>query len=266
MSLTNALALQPLDTGRSRGTFTDDWGQGRAAYGGLVAAWGVEALRTLVPADRDLRTLTGTFVGPLEPGSFDVSALILRSGRAVTMGEARITQADRTLAVFQVAYGADRPTRLETPPLPMPAVPPPDGLPELPYLEGIVPQFTRHFAYRWATGGFPFTGGKEARLGGWFRLREPVPLDSAGVIAILDAWPAPILPLSDRPIPASSITWLANVIVPPPPGGWPGDAWWYYQAENVASRAGYADFEARLWTASGQLVATSRQLLAEFSA
>ncbi len=45
-------------------TVSDDWMQGRATFGGLVAAVGNEAMRKLVPRDRPLRSLQTTFIGP----------------------------------------------------------------------------------------------------------------------------------------------------------------------------------------------------------
>jgi len=41
------------------------WGQGRAGFGGLVAALVFENMRAKVPEGRPLRSLAITFVGPL---------------------------------------------------------------------------------------------------------------------------------------------------------------------------------------------------------
>ena len=48
-------------------TIPAEWGQGRASFGGLVAALQFEAMRAKVPADRPVRSLAITFVGPVEP-------------------------------------------------------------------------------------------------------------------------------------------------------------------------------------------------------
>ena len=60
-----------LDAARSHPqeiTIPAEWAQGRASFGGLVAALQYEALRAQVPADRPLRALAITFVGPVAPG------------------------------------------------------------------------------------------------------------------------------------------------------------------------------------------------------
>ena len=53
------------------------WGQGRATFGGLVAAMLYEAMRLKVPAGRPVRSLSVTFVGPLlmgAPAAFEDAA------------------------------------------------------------------------------------------------------------------------------------------------------------------------------------------------
>lgn len=66
-------------------TIPPEWGQGRASFGGLVAALQYEAMRARVPADRPVRSLAITFVGPVAPDvpvSFQVD--VLREGKAVS--------------------------------------------------------------------------------------------------------------------------------------------------------------------------------------
>src|SRR5688572_3047579 len=84
-------------TGNSqfRITVTEDWGQGRATFGGLVAAAGNEAMRRLVPSDRPLRSLQTTFVGPAGPGTWSMHARVLRVGRAVTLAHCDILDGDQ---------------------------------------------------------------------------------------------------------------------------------------------------------------------------
>ncbi len=260
-TLARALALSPITDDLHRGTFTPDWGQGRAAFGGLVAGWCVAALRGRVDAARALRSITVTFNAPLAPGEFEVETALLRVGRATTQGSATLRQAGAVVAVASAAFGLDRPTRLAVPAAPAPVWPGVDDHPSLPYLEGVTPAFTRHFEYRWAHGGVPFSGSDEARFGGWIRPRDGAIASEAALVAIADAWPAPVLARADRVVPASSLTWLLNLLGPPPAPGW-----LQYESGTVAADAGYADIDARLWGPDGALLLTSRQLVVEFSA
>ena len=71
--------LSPADGGWSA-AIGADWSQGRATFGGMVAALGNEAMRRLVPAERTLRQLDTTFVGPALAGEVRISAVVLRVG------------------------------------------------------------------------------------------------------------------------------------------------------------------------------------------
>ncbi len=257
--LPEALRLVPDGTAH-HGVLAPDWAQGRAAFGGIVAAWGVTALRADVPSDRPLRSVLVSFVAPLAPGPFRVQPRVLRAGRAATQAEARLLTGDTEIAVLVASFGASRPTRLRWPGPPAPAWPGRDDRPSMPYVEGLTPAFTRHFEYRWAHGDLPYSGGESAALGGWVRPREPGPLDELRTLLLLDAWPAPFIGRAQGHVPMSTLTWLANFVSPPA-----GEGWCTYDAATVAADDGYADFDAKLWGPDGALVATSRQCVVEFS-
>src|SRR5277367_1088139 len=76
----------------------DDWSQGRATFGGMVAALGNEAMRKLVPADRQLRGIDTVFVGPAFAGKVRIEAQVLRVGKIVTMACAKLWSADQVAA------------------------------------------------------------------------------------------------------------------------------------------------------------------------
>lgn len=97
-------------TGDSRFSITvpDDWGQGRATFGGLVAAAGNEAMRRLVASNRPLRSLQTTFVGPAASGTWTMHARVLRVGRAVTLAHCDILDGDQVVAIQVGVYGLAR--------------------------------------------------------------------------------------------------------------------------------------------------------------
>ena len=90
-------------------TIPADWGQGRATFGGLMVALQYEAMRAHVPAERTLRSLSVSFVGPAEPGvsiSFEVE--VLREGKAVSQVLGRAMQNGQVVTLVQGSFGAAR--------------------------------------------------------------------------------------------------------------------------------------------------------------
>ena len=242
-----------------------EWAQGRAAYGGLVAGLMARALERQLPVERSLRSAVVTFVAPVAPGSVTVRASVLRAGRALTHGEARVIQNGAVCAVLTAAYGETRPTSLVFSAAAAPATDPPEKLPQLPYLEGVMPRFNKQFEFRLANNRVPFSASARANMGGYVRYAGGGPADAAGVLGLLDSWPPAILPLLKKFAPASTVTWMVDIVADLPARGTRSDAFYRYDAEGVAAEGGYGSCEARLWGPDGKLVAASRQMVVEFS-
>jgi acyl-CoA thioesterase len=254
--------LQRLDRGVFE--FDSSWGQGRSVFGGVLVAALLREMDALVPEGRGLRAVQVTFVAPVTPGPFEAGATILRRGKAITTVAGRLVAGGAVAVAAVAAFGAGRRTGVEVAPPPRPAAPAPRELESMPYVSGASPVFTKHYEYRWATR-LPFTGGPDAHVGGWIRSADDLPVDDAAMVGLIDAWPPPVWVLVTRPAPASSITWQVDVL-----GSLAGEhrdprLWWYFDGRAVASHHGYADCEGLLWDPAGRLVATSRQLVAEFT-
>ncbi len=253
------------EAGVRRGDIDPSWAQGRATFGGLVAGGLLRSMERLLEPERRLRSLQVSFVGPVAPGPVEARCEVLRAGRSLSLVTGEVLQEGAVRCVAQGAFGGPRPTAFSVAPPALPEVPPPEDLMQLPFIEGVTPSFTRHFDYRWTHHGFPFTGADEAWVQGWVRHNAAgVEVDSAALLGLLDSWPAPFLSITDRPFPASSVTWQVQLLADLQGLAKPGD-WFLYDARTTSSGEGYSDFEAALWHQSGALVARSRQLLAEFS-
>lgn len=83
-----------------------DWMQGRSVFGGLQVAVALRAMRALVP-EATLRALQTTFVAPVA-GELSAQARVLRTGKNVTVCEARIGGAETTQALVVGIFGAAR--------------------------------------------------------------------------------------------------------------------------------------------------------------
>ncbi|MCU9950166.1 acyl-CoA thioesterase [Pseudomonas sp. PDM13] len=242
------------------------WAQGRASFGGLVAALAYEAMSAKVSDGRPVRSLAITFVGPMEaevPAS--VEAEVLREGKAVSQMFCRAVQNGQTVAVVQGSFGASRESAIDVAAEPAPVIKPAEECQELPFLRGVTPEFTRFLAMRWGIGSMPFTNSPAREMGGWVRFRgdvEDEPVEVAHLLALVDAWPPAVLPHLRSPVPGSSLTWTIEFVQPLPAVG--TLEWCLYRAEIEHARDGYGHISARLWTPSGELVALSRQTVTVF--
>jgi acyl-CoA thioesterase len=243
-----------------------EWMQGRASFGGIVAALGLRALRTALGDGRAPRSIHTSFFGPLGPGPARVSVEIVRRGRFVTHGRAEIRQGEKSRALqaqVTATFADDRDSDVVVDAPTRPARPGPEGLVDLPYIEGVVPAFTRAFAFRWTDGAVPFSGAKVAGLGGWCRHRTDPGTDPyVALLGLLDAWPSPVVAMFERPAPASSVSWSSMFY--DVPAVVDAEQWWWYGSEAVAAGHGYAGMRASLYGPSGRLAATVEQLVAVF--
>ncbi|RMJ05383.1 acyl-CoA thioesterase II [Marinobacter litoralis] len=240
------------------------WGQGRASFGGVVAALTYEVVASRVAPGRPVRAMQVSFVGPVEadvPAVFEVE--VLREGKAASQVTGRIVQNGEPRLVCLASFGGDRDSAVQVTPIEGPVAKPVEECPELPYIKGVTPEFTQHIEMRWAFGNMPFSGKGGREMGGWMQFREaPDAMTDAHIIALADAWPPAILPYLKGPAPASSLSWNLEIIHPRPVIA-PGD-WLLYRATVDQAGSGYGHTHAGIWTASGELVALSRQAVTVF--
>lgn len=250
--------LEPLRQG-STAEIPPGWGQGRATFGGLVAALLVTRTQALVPADRVLRSLTVSFVGPVAAGACTLEAAVIRSGKSVTQAECRLVQNGEVLAVMLASFGAARESKIAVAPAAAPVFAGPEEGRALPYVPGLMPEFLGQFDFRWSWGGFPVAGIKEPDFGGWLRFSAATGVvGAAQIAALVDAWPPSVMPMYTQPAPSSSLTWTLEFVDDAP--GKSGNDWWQYEVKTEAAANGYVHAQAQLWDDAGRLIAISRQV------
>lgn len=235
------------------------WLQGRTAFGGLQAGALVARARREA-GGRPLRALMTAFVGPAAQGPATVDAELLRAGGSSSQVQARLIQGDALCATALALFGAPRAGQPSYgDPAPFQALPP-DALAELPQIPGVTPVFTQHFDYRWAEGQPPFSAADSSAIGGWIRFREPpAALGAEALLALLDAWPVPVLSTFRAPGPASTVTWHAQLF---DVGELDPGEHLAYRGRTTAGSDGYVDAQAELRTADGRLLVTSTQSVA----
>jgi acyl-CoA thioesterase len=254
-------SMQPLNSGW-RAHIGEDWSQGRATFGGMVAALCNEAMRSLVPKDRELRGLDTTFVGPALAGEVSIDAEVLRSGKAVTIARSRLWSDGKIAATLTGIYGAARATALILAPTVAAGVPAVEDLPEPSAADMGGPSFLQHFAYRWAEGTRPFGSSSLRTSKIYVRHQDPAPLTESHVVALIDSIPSVILQLMTTVAPSSSLTWTVQLLRHDYNFG--PSAWWRIDAEVNSAGSGYCCESCLLVDPSGKPAAVARQMVAVF--
>ena len=241
-----------------------NWGQGRAAYGGLVAAFLQSHLDAEQSEGRPLRAAQIALIGPATVGEAQIESQLLRTGKSALQADARLLQNGAVVATLQATYGADRSSQLSEPAPQQPSMKAPEDCPALPYIAGLMPEFTQHFDMRWSEGGLPFSGHESGNMKGWIRFREgeAIDLNPAWVLALVDAWPPAVVARCSGPANLSTMTWAVGYR--PIKETIDAQGWWAYQADTISCGEGYAHIRSTLWSPAGEVVALSQQTVAVF--
>ncbi|UUY09582.1 thioesterase family protein [Pseudomonas sp. J452] len=241
------------------------WGQGRATFGGLLAACLFDKIQPQVAAGRPVRSLMLSFVAPVAPGILDVQIEVLREGKAATQVQATAVQQDQVCAVMLASFGGDRSSTVSVGALSAPAFKAPEAVSPFPFIAGLTPDFTQHFDYRYTVGKMPFMGGQETRMGGWIRLRDPgeQATSVAELLCLLDAWPPAVFSLLKAPTSGSSLSWTVSFADTPDDCA-AGD-WWQYLADIQHAANGYSHIDATVWNKHGNAALISRQTVSVFA-
>jgi acyl-CoA thioesterase len=242
-------------------TVSEDWLQGRATFGGLVAAVGNEAIRRLVPRERPLRSLQTTFVGPASAGTWKIHARVLRVGRAVTLAQCEVIDGDQVAAVQVGVYGMARESAVVVKPA---SIDPPrkvEDINEMRFSPERAPAFVQHFALRWAEGAKPFTSTRSPSKA-FIRHRDPAALTESHLVALVDCIPTPALSMYKAPAPGSSLVWMLEFFEHDL--DFSPAAWWRIDSDVDAASGGYVNQSSLLHDPNGRPVALSRQLVAVF--
>lgn len=245
-------------------TIPAGWTQGRANYGGLVAALLYARMAGVLGGPRALRSATVSFIGPVATGPATVTARVLREGKSVVQMEAHLLQDGQVMAAMLASFGTARESALAVDEAPAPVFPAPDACVAWPQIPGVTPEFAQHFDFRQAVGGAPFTGADKGEMGGWMRLRDAREgLDYADLFLIIDAWPPAVLPMVRGLAAGSTLCWTLEPVQLP--AGKSGGHWWQYLATTDYFHDGYGHCGARIWDDEGRLVAISRQTVVVFA-
>lgn len=241
---------------------TDDWGQGRTTFGGLIAALAVAAMRDIAGSDWPLRALQASFVAPVTR-ALDVRVHLLRQGRHVRQVQATLTTQGQPAAVLLGVFGEPRassvqPLRAWRPPVAIA----PEAARELPFIEGATPNFLAHLDPRWAEGDPPYSGGRQWHSRIHLRLRDAAADPELTAVLLADMPPSPAVGQLTERVPASSLSWEIELI--PPAAAYDPMGWWRADTEALAAGDGYVNQRTSLWAPDGTLAALGYQVAAVY--
>ncbi len=240
-------------------TASDDWLQGRTIYGGLAAAFCLEAVSKYFGELPPLRSAQFSFAGPAS-GTVTIQPTILRKGKSTVFAAADLS-GDAGLATrATLCYGAARESELALNAVDSLSVEEPDKYPvflrEMPGLN-----FVQHFDSRLAAGNFPFSG-KEPTMTLWLRHRdETVPASTVALVALADAPPPASMVKFKKFSRISTMTWSMDFLTDKleTEGGW-----WLVRTTAETLADGYSSQAMTVWNSQRKPMMVARQNVAVF--
>jgi acyl-CoA thioesterase len=253
-------AVVPLGAGAYDTRVDSGWWIERGPNGGYIAALLMQALcAEVADPDRHARSLTVHYLAPAVEGRARITVASERIGRLVQYLSARLSQGERLIATAQAAFAVLNPQAPDFADPSFPGYPPPDEVDHAVDPPASV-AIRERYELRHVTGA-PWDGPADtAETGGWIRLAEQRPYDTALVAALSDAWyPAIFTRLAGRfGVPTVDLTVHIRSIralqaMHP-------DDWMAARFRTTVSTEGFLEEDGQLWAPDGTLIAHSRQL------
>jgi acyl-coenzyme A thioesterase PaaI-like protein len=252
-----ATAVTRDDDGHWRGQVHEGWDIRGNANGGYLLAIVGRVLTSATGRPQPLTT-TAHYHRPGVPGPVTIDVETVNETRRFTTATATLRRdAEPVLTVLGTLGDLGATTGPELVRATPPPMPEPDACVPLVPGDPFPPPFTGRVELRLHPEDAGFGEGRpsgEARMRGWFRLRDREPVDAVALLCAVDAFPPTIfnadLPVSWTP----TIEMTAHVRARPEPG-WLRCA---FRTRHVAG--GFLEADGEVWDGAGRLVAQSRQL------
>lgn len=251
------ICIEPLpEPGGFAVDLPEEWLSLVGIHGGYLTSLAVRGAEAIV-SDREVRTLTTSFLRAAQPGPARLDVTEDRRGRSVSTVNATLVQGDRPIIVTrltmlgpQTGIEWQRGAPIPVPPIAecVPIEPPPG-------------QAVRRTHFDRAQGlldpsSIPFTDGPQAMVRGYVRPLEPRPVDAAWLAMAVDWFPPPAFVSLDPPTGGISVDLTTHVHRTVPDLG---DDWLAASFEIVTSSGGLATEHGRIATTDGVLIAESMQ-------
>jgi acyl-CoA thioesterase len=249
--------------GRYRGRIDRGWWIINGPNGGYIAAIVLRAMMDEVAEPvRAPRSLTLHYLRPPTEGEISVEVTVERAGRTLSTVSARLFQEERLMVIALGAFATPRAT-FEFSDRKPPPIAPPDECESMQKRFGVNIELRSRYDTRLGIGDELGSGSSRALLGGWIRFEEPRVVDALAVAAFTDAFPPAVFTRAGGraglgPIPTIDLDIHFRSSLPLT-GADPSD---YCIAvfSSLSGREGFVEEDGEIWSASGVLLAQSRQL------
>lgn len=258
-----AIALEPCGEGRFRGhTSTVYWNMA-GPFGGVTAALMLRAVLSHPLARGRPVALTVNYCGAVAEGAFEIEVRLVRDGRSTQHWQVEMRQGERGVATTaSVVTGPTRETWTHAT-ASMPSVPPPEAVAPMD-LTGRT-GWTCAYDMRFVEGEPAWAGRHEiprpSRAVLWMRDATPRPLDYPALAALSDAFFIKVLQVRGDVPPVATVSMSTYFLADEAEITRQGARHVLGVSDGRAFRHGFNDQAGELWSADGDLLAVTSQVV-----
>lgn len=260
--LDQAIALEGDNRNLMRGQFPHAYANMVGPYGGIIAAIMLKTVLVHPERHGEPVAMTVNFAGPMGDAEFDVISKISRTNRSNQHWMLELCQGDETVATATVLLAVRRDSWSGSD-LTMPDVPAPADVAILD-TRGYM-AWVQNYQMRTVQGGFDPTGQTgeqdEAVTRLWVRDAPPRPLDFPSLMAMSDCFFPRIFIRRQQRMPAGTVSMTTYFHADSEQLARHADGEVLAEARGGRYYRNYYDQTAELWSESGELLATSHQVV-----
>jgi acyl-CoA thioesterase len=255
-----ATALASSEEGHYRGHTHPAYGNMVGPFGGVIGASLLNAIVQHPLRLGDPLSLTVHFAAPIADGAFSVQARAVRTNRSTQHWYVELIQHDE-VAAFATAVTALRRETWETLDAVFPSVPPADSIAPVPAIPRAA--WTAAYEMRFIDGipGAPGSSSDSSESRLWIRDQPERPLDFLSLSAICDAFFPRIFVRRPKWVPIGTVALTTYFHADAAQLAAQGSAPVLGLARALNFRKGFFDQTAEIWSASGELLATTHQVV-----
>ncbi len=235
-------------------------------FGGSTAATALQAVMLHPQRLGEPLALTVNYAAALAEGEFAIHARPVRTNRSTQHWLIEMTQVDAAgnsqLVLTATAVTAARRETWSQNDRPLPTVSAPEDTPEVILFAGS--EWVRRYAIRPVRGGIPSVmddSGDDSLSQFWLRDQPPRPLDFAALASMADAFFPRVWLRRARRVPAGTVSLTVYFHAGSAELAAHGSDFLLGQAEGQAFKNGFFDQAGHLWSRSGDLLATTHQMV-----